>query len=82
MRQKSGPQGSAEKHVNDIRRATRKQYSANRHEQDNWFDPYLEGVDRRSRGHYEKMANNLKRGLVYGNPHSVIGLLRSCFDLR
>jgi len=28
MRQKSGPQGSAEKHVKDIRRATRKQYSA------------------------------------------------------
>ena len=26
------------------------------------------------------MAGNLKRGLVYGNPHSVIGLLRSCFD--
>ena len=26
------------------------------------------------------MASNLKRGLVYGNPHSVIGLLRSCFD--
>ena len=28
MRQKPRPQGSAEKHVNDIRRATRKQYSA------------------------------------------------------
>ena len=28
MRQKPGPQGSAEKHVKDIRRATRKQYSA------------------------------------------------------
>ncbi len=28
MRQKPGPQGSAEKHVNAIRRATRKQYSA------------------------------------------------------
>ena len=28
MRQKSGPQGSAEKHVNDTCRATRKQYSA------------------------------------------------------
>ena len=32
------------------------------------------------RDHYQKMAKNLKRGLVYGNPHSVIGLLRSCFD--
>jgi transposase len=28
MRQKPRPQGSAEKHVKDIRRATRKQYSA------------------------------------------------------
>jgi len=28
MRHKSGPQGTAEKHVKDIRRATRKQYSA------------------------------------------------------
>ena len=28
MRQKSGPQEMAEKHVKDIRRATRKQYSA------------------------------------------------------
>ena len=28
MRQKSGPQGSAEQHVKDIRRATRKQYGA------------------------------------------------------
>ena len=23
---------------------------------------------------------NLKRGLVFGNPHSVIGLLCACFD--
>ena len=28
MRHKSGPHGTAEKHVKDIRRATRKQYSA------------------------------------------------------
>jgi len=28
MRQKSGPHGTAEKHIKDIRRATRKQYSA------------------------------------------------------
>lgn len=28
MRQKSGPQDTAEKHVNDIRRRTRKKYSA------------------------------------------------------
>ena len=63
-----------------ILKLLRDKVPANRHEQDNWFAPYLEGVDRRARGHYEKMAGNLKRGLVYGNPHSVIGLLRSCFD--
>ena len=28
MRHESGPHGTAEKHVKDIRRATRKQYSA------------------------------------------------------
>ena len=28
MRHKSGPRGTAEKHIKDIRRATRKQYSA------------------------------------------------------
>jgi type III restriction enzyme len=26
------------------------------------------------------MAKNLRRGLVYGNAHSVIGLLCACFD--
>ena len=73
-----GPFDEASKAI--ILRLLREKVPANRHEQDNWFDPYLDGVDRRSRGHYEKMAGNLKRGLVYGNPHSVIGLLRSCFD--
>ena len=53
---------------------------ANRHEQDKWFDPYLGDVNRRSRDRYRNLARNLKRGLVYGNPLSVIGLLCSCFD--
>lgn len=73
-----GPLDEASKAI--ILKLLRDKVPANRHEQDNWFAPYLEGVDRRARGHYEKMAGNLKRGLVYGNPHSVIGLLRSCFD--
>ena len=51
-----------------------------RTDQQSWFEPYMGSVDRKARPHYEKMAKNLKRGLVYGNPHSVIGLLRSCFD--
>lgn len=51
-----------------------------RADQRSWFEPYMGGVDQKERFHYEKMAKNLKRGLLYGNPHSVIGLLRSCFD--
>ena len=51
-----------------------------RADQQSWFEPYMGNVDQKARTHYEKMAKNLKRGLLYGNPHSVIGLLRSCFD--
>ena len=53
---------------------------AGREDQDNWFEPYLGNVDHKNRERYEKMAKNLKRGLVYGNPHSVIGLVCSCLD--
>lgn len=53
---------------------------ANRNDQDNWFDPYMQNVDRKARERYQNLAKNLKRGLVYGNPHSVIGLLCFCFD--
>ena len=73
-----GPLDEASKAV--ILRLRRDKVPANRHEQDAWFDPYLENADGGMRDHYQKMAKNLKRGLVYGNPHSVIGLLRSCFD--
>jgi len=73
-----GPLDEAAKAI--ILKLLRDKVPANRHDQDAWFDPYMEHVDRRSRGHYQNVAKNLKRGLVYGNPHSVIGLLRSCFD--
>lgn len=53
---------------------------ASRHEQERWFDPYLDDLEQRPRKRYQKMAESLKRGLVYRNPLSVIGLLRSCFD--
>lgn len=50
-------------------------------DQRDWFEPYMpSGLEKRSLDHYNGMAKNLKRGLVYGNPHSVIGLLRSCLD--
>jgi type III restriction enzyme len=49
-------------------------------DQRDWFEPYMPKLDRKKLDHYNNMARNLKRGLVYGNPHSVIGLLRSCLD--
>ncbi|TYR36066.1 restriction endonuclease subunit R [Mesorhizobium microcysteis] len=49
-------------------------------DQRDWFEPYMGDADKKNLKHYENMAKNLKRGLVYGNPHSVIGLLRSCLD--
>jgi type III restriction enzyme len=45
-----------------------------------WFAPYLEGVDRKSEDYYRKLAQNLKRTLVFNNGLSLIGLLRSCLD--
>jgi type III restriction enzyme len=45
-----------------------------------WFDPYLQDVDRRTHRHYQNMAQNLKRTLVFKNGLSPLGLLRSCLD--
>src|SRR5690606_1088307 len=53
---------------------------AARNDQENWFDPYMGGVEPRLRDRYQKLARNLKRCLVFGNPHSVIGLLCACLD--
>jgi len=49
-------------------------------EQKAWFDPYLQDVDRRTHRHYQGMAQNLKRTLVFKNGLSPLGLLRSCLD--
>jgi type III restriction enzyme len=54
---------------------------SSRQDQDNFFSPYIRGMDRRSERSYQELAAKLKRALIYGNPHSVIGLLRSCLDL-
>ena len=54
---------------------------ASRTLQQAWFEPNYASLDHRTRKHYENVAKNLKRGLVYGNSHSVIGLLRSCLDI-
>jgi type III restriction enzyme len=40
-----------------------------------WFTPYLGGVDRKSEDYYRKLAQNLKRTLVFNNGLSLIGLL-------
>lgn len=45
-----------------------------------WFDPDLYGLDRKSEQNYRKLAQNLKRTLVFNNGLSLIGLLRSCLD--
>ena len=45
-----------------------------------WFLPYLGECDSNLRPHYNKMAKNLKRTLVFNNGLSPIGLLRSCLD--
>lgn len=45
-----------------------------------WFAPCLGGVDRKAEDYYRKLAQNLKRTLVFNNGLSLIGLLRSCLD--
>lgn len=57
-----------------------KMVPASRPDQDNWFDPYMGNIDAKTRERYQKTAKNLKRGLIFGNPHSVIGLLCFCLD--
>ncbi len=52
----------------------------NMQEQKDWFEPYLDSADRRTVRHYEDMARNLKKTLVYKNGVSPLGLLRSCLD--
>ncbi|BAU44091.1 hypothetical protein [Leptolyngbya sp. O-77] len=49
-------------------------------DQKTWFAPYLGSVDRKSEDYYRKLAQNLKRTLVFNNGLSLIGLLRSCLD--
>lgn len=53
---------------------------ANVPDQKAWFTPYLDFADHGSRKHYQKMAQNLKKTLVFRNGISPIGLLRSCLD--
>jgi type III restriction enzyme len=45
-----------------------------------WFTPYLGAAERRKENQYAKLAQNLKRTLIFQNGLSPIGLLRSCLD--
>jgi type III restriction enzyme len=49
-------------------------------EQKAWFTLYMGSVDRKTEDYYRKLAQNLKRTLVFNNGLSLIGLLRSCLD--
>ncbi len=49
-------------------------------DQKDWFSPNLHYFDRKSEDNYRKLAQNLKRTLVFNNGLSPIGLLRSCLD--
>jgi type III restriction enzyme len=49
-------------------------------EQKAWFNPDMGSVDRKTEDYYRKLAQNLKRTLVFKNGLSLIGLLRSCLD--
>jgi len=49
-------------------------------EQKAWFAPYFGQIDPRTQRHYQQMAQNLKRTLVFKNGLSPLGLLRSCMD--
>jgi type III restriction enzyme len=49
-------------------------------DQKTWFEPYLAAVDKRMVRHYEEVARNLRKTLVYKNGLSPLGLLRSALD--
>jgi type III restriction enzyme len=53
---------------------------ANMVEQRRWFEPHLGGVDPRTIRHYEEVARNLRKTLVYQSGVSPLGLLRNCMD--
>lgn len=56
------------------------QMPPNMQDQKDWFDPCLEAVDPRMIRHYQEMARNLKKTLVFKSGLSPLGLLRSCLD--
>ena len=49
-------------------------------EQNVWFDVYFGGIDRRVASNYQRIAQNLKKTLVFQNGISPLGLLRACME--
>ena len=49
-------------------------------DQKTWFDPYLGSTDRRTQPHFQRVAQNLKRTLVFNNGIMPLGLLRDCME--
>ena len=74
-----GPLDEACKHV--IIALLKSSVPVGRLDQQEWFRPNLGSIDPRTSSSYESISKNLRRGLIYGNPHSVIGLLKSCLDI-
>ena len=52
----------------------------NMQEQRDWFEPHFGAVEHTKRRHYEEVARNLRKTLVYKNGVSPLGLLRNCLD--
>ena len=56
------------------------QMPPNMQDQRDWFEPHFGAVEHTKRRHYEEVARNLRKTLVYKNGVSPLGLLRNCLD--
>ena len=50
------------------------------HDQNAWFNPYVDDLGRNQSQRYLTIARKLKKTLVYRNGFSPLGLLRTCLD--
>lgn len=73
-----GPYDEAAKSI--ILKLLQSKVPTNRQDQEHFFSPYMEKIDRRMIEHYKKMSASLKRALIHGSVHSAIGMVRSCYD--
>lgn len=72
-----GPYDEAAKNI--ILKLLQPKVPVTRQDQEYFFSPYMEKVDKRMIEHYRKFAASLKRALIHGSVHSAIGLLCSCY---